>query len=97
MPTAAAPEKAIANSRKFRVSSGLSSIGYKYPMHGGQGHSHDSQIPYEVCMRPVFCDDREYGQHRNREQVVVEHRIPVREPGHFDAFAHRENLWGNRH
>lgn len=65
MPTAAAPEKAIANSRKFRVSSGLSSSGDQHSMRDSQEHGRGSQIPYEICMRPVFCNDREDGQNRD--------------------------------
>lgn len=50
------------------------------------------QIPEEVGMTPVLRDKREDREHRNREQVVIKHGVPVGESGCFDPFPHSEHL-----
>lgn len=54
----------------------------------------NSQVANEVCGTPIFDDEGEDNQDRDREQVVVEHRVPIRESRCLDSFAHCQNLLG---
>ena len=54
------------------------------------------QVSGEVFRAPVLDDDRKDRQDRYREQIVVEHSIPIRKPGGFDSFAHRQHLHKHR-
>jgi hypothetical protein len=63
MPTAAAPEKAIAVSRILRVARGLNYISNAICI----GSVANSQIIGQIIGSPVFNDDREYSEDRNTE------------------------------
>ena len=54
-------------------------------------HGH-SQISGETFRPPVLHKERKYDQDGYGEKVVVEHRIPILEPGHFDPLAHAKHL-----
>ena len=70
IPTAAAPENAMANSRKLRVSEGLS---------GGvineqsDRFQHHLQIACQIFCSPIFNQQREDCKYRDAQQIVVEH------------------------
>lgn len=96
IPTAAAPEKAMAKSKILRVSSGL----YQDTVSSKSTTVRTCkrpikeyvQVPHEICVRPIFRYQGKNCEHWDRQQVIVEHRVPVRETCCLDAFAHGEDL-----
>lgn len=73
MKTAAAPEKAIAERRKVRPSSGLYKKVCVSLKGGGRLWKKNVQIARERGSSPVFDDERKDKQNRDRKQVVVKH------------------------
>ena len=63
MPTAAAPEKAIAVSRILRVAEGLNYISAAVCI----SFVANPQITGQIIGTPVFADDGKYSKDRNTE------------------------------
>ena len=51
-----------------------------------------SQVACQIRSTPVLRDKREDREDWDRQKVVVEHRIPVGEPGYLNALSHSEDL-----
>jgi hypothetical protein len=98
MPTAAAPENAMAKRRKLRVSAGL------YEIKEGDGvvlryasplinrFELNVQVCFEALRAPIFNEEGEDDEDRDTQEVIVEHGVPVREAGTLNALAHREHI-----
>lgn len=91
MPTAAAPEKAMANRRKLRDSGGLY-IARKVSNREEPRIILDLQVVSQVVLAPVLNQDGKHCEDGDAQQVVVEHGVPIREPSRLDLLAHRQNL-----
>lgn len=90
IPTAAAPENAMARSKKLRVSRGLQTLCIR--IRDKWHNALYSQITSETFRAPILYNDGKYSEDWDRQQIVVKHRIPVREPSDFDPLAHRKHL-----
>lgn len=88
MKTAAAPEKAMAERRKPRLSTGL----YVSVQIISFDRSRCSQVSQQVDRAPVLDQNGEDDQDGNGEQVVVVHRVPIFEAGDLDSLSHAEDL-----
>lgn len=108
MKTAAAPEKAMANSRTPRVSAGLhiAMDDQRRKRRGGADHQDselertaraaDGQVAGERLGSPVLEEDRGHEENGDGQQVVVHHGVPVLEARQLDALAHREQVGRRR-
>ena len=54
----------------------------------------NSQVQVQVLRTPVLDDDRGDDEHRDAQQIVVKHRVPILEPGHLDPLSHGEHIGG---
>ena len=93
IPTAAAPENAIAKSKKFRVSDGLSTDLVSVDRLAKRRRR--AQVAGQVVISPVLGDDRSHCKDWDRQQVIVEHRVPIRETGSLDFLPHCQYLYAS--
>lgn len=52
-----------------------------------------SQVLREVVARPTFEKHAGNDEDRERDRVVVERSLPIREAHRFDLFSHAQDLW----
>jgi hypothetical protein len=54
----------------------------------------DSQVQVQVLRAPILDDDGSDDEYGDTQQVVIEHAIPILEPGDLDPLPHAQDVSG---